>query len=485
MKRGQISFICFIPLLELLFSNNVRKELNFLKKNREYLVELKRIFEQKKEKRKNFRNLNVFIPKYSKIKWDIYPDGFFYFRRIRTLIYDQEPIRPLIPLKTNTIKWKNKVTYAFFKNFRKTIRIYPILVSETEKCLDITKSESFDIEKVKEVKSEVNKSNSSEKLLILEAFFGNIDDLNIPSSNTLTIIEIDNNYFIEKVSINKRNLFSIEEVNFYFDKKRNSILIIYNNKYPKIFRERTKIAVKVPFILRTLIDRALYLIQRGILSEINIFQKIEFLEFVAQFINPEEYSSLYRQTYFFITGYQRDIFDEIESKINLRERYDFLKETLLKKVVKWESYELAYLKKRNTIPSNTILDELPKIMDDIEEPKLELQEKLLLEFLVEKFVERVTIFDKEPIIIESRIPFGSVTRNEIITNINKWLAEKKLDTNIITESSLKEEHPPKIIKNLYRRGLVKIIDSERTVPKFYFVVNEKHDYIKKLIIEKH
>ncbi|NPD89696.1 MAG: hypothetical protein HGN29_13375, partial [Asgard group archaeon] len=76
---------------------------------------------------------------------------------------------------------------------------------------------------------------------------------------------------------------------------------------------------------------------------------------------------------------------------------------------------------------------------------------------------------------------GSITRNQIRTNINSWLKSKELQTNTFTDNELKKSMP-NVIYKLGVKELIVLDKKEKGRADFLICLNDKKEFIKKEIL---
>ena len=104
MDEIHVTYLQFIPLTELIYSDSVREPLKFLTSGLDLTKKIEQRYKRRREKKQietSHKVEDISIRNYSTLQWEWNNDGFNYYKSIRSLIFDQQPVRPLISLATN------------------------------------------------------------------------------------------------------------------------------------------------------------------------------------------------------------------------------------------------------------------------------------------------------------------------------------------------------------------------------------------------
>ena len=209
-SKIKLTFCFFVPLLEVIYEEKVRKPLDFLKTSEKTCKKLEYLYHLKKNKSnsENEEELKdvVFVPRIGNIKLSITTETYNYYIRVRQHICDNEPIRPLVSFQTNHIKWKDDYLDSSFLNARKKAEIYPSLAGcITKKVTLSTNEKAKDIEnRINKTLREINNQKLSEKKDLLEVVFEDYSKIFVTESDVLTIIEINSDIKYKEIFNTKK-----------------------------------------------------------------------------------------------------------------------------------------------------------------------------------------------------------------------------------------------------------------------------------------
>ncbi|MHA1221892.1 MAG: hypothetical protein ACTSP3_01275 [Candidatus Heimdallarchaeaceae archaeon] len=486
MDEYRISLFQFLPVIEALWNECLREPLDFLQSN---LNVSKVIYQSFKEKKHDIINNKIlpFVPQVGRLSWDLNKDYFIYLRNLKYLIQDNQPIRPVIPLSTPTIKWK-KIREVLKKSFNQNliVRVYPNLIGEIEKNYSINCSFSADsfpniLEKSKEI---FLQEQNQEKDRIMKAIFKETEGINLFLSDLLIIIESTVRNYQNLNLIN--SVFDTERIKGGWIKeiKHNYWLIIYGNPNPsKKLRERMKTAVKLPFMLRGLGRRIQYLLETGKEDYFSLKNKLSFYEFIISIINPDYYSSKDKFSFLLPKYYQRTIFSKIAELLQLEKLYSSIKNTIIKRIEKWEPYEqYSVLSKRNIV-LNQLREELSIKFRKYPSLNLSKKEIVILSLFRKEFLNQLNKEGVSLRYIERQDIFAGRTKNFLVENIKNWLYENGYELDLISQTELKAPYP-KLLKTLVDRDLLIKTPLSGKSGSYLYSLNLENEFIKKFVFEK-
>ena len=296
MNEIHITTIQYLPLIEIILSNNVREPLKFLENGSAITNTLESRFREKRQpkgkqevQQKEEKMKSIFIPTYSDFNWSWNNDGFNYYKSVRSLVFDKQPVRPLIPLSTRSLKWKIKDTEIDCLSATKKIELSPLLISKIKKKISMKIPKN--IEEIlptclSVIRKKCNQEKMEEVKRILTGIFTDVDQINIQTSDSMMFIEIGESVFERlKTKLNKSDLIKIKNTKIYVE-KHNKIYIIYEDLPNKLFRRRVFKVISLVLCLKFLIERTRILIDMGKLEELWLSRKANFLEFILASLNP-------------------------------------------------------------------------------------------------------------------------------------------------------------------------------------------------------
>ena len=92
----------YVPLIEILYEDNIRFPINFLKTKDGLCRKLEQLYFEKMDKKtKKSKQTILFVPYFGNLKIQILYDNYNYYRSTRIHVCDKEPIRPLVGFSSN------------------------------------------------------------------------------------------------------------------------------------------------------------------------------------------------------------------------------------------------------------------------------------------------------------------------------------------------------------------------------------------------
>ena len=489
MDEIHITFFQYIPLIDIVYSDNVRDGLVFFSNGLKTTAEIEKSY---KNRQKNSRYPagkakveEISIRNYSNLSWSWTGDGFNYYRNVRKQIFDNQPIRPLIALSTKSIKWIIDERNVNFLQATKRIELSNSLNGIIQK--KVTFKIQKDIRRVfhnylKLTVQQCNKEKGIELGRILRGVFKTSEGINVDISDTISCIEISKNNF-EKIilNFNKKAVIKSQGVFLYVD-GFNKIYIVYEKTPHKILRRRIIKVVSLVFGLKFLLRRMIYLLDYTF-QDLGLREKTDVIEYILSTLNPENYSSKDQRLDLLLNHYQRVIFNRLAAKIQIDTSFQHLKEKIKSKIEKTPTYEVCYLFARNNIFTNRLKNELTIELEEKLEPDLSFKEKIILDFFVVKYTQELEDEGLVQMQVTREQPLGLITRNHIRTNINNWLKKMNLPTGTFTETELKKKPLPDVISSLEKKDLVRIFKKVKGKADFHLYLNDENMFVKKRIYQ--
>lgn len=479
-SRVNITCCFFVPLLEVIFEDKIRKPLGFLKTSEKICTKLEQLYYKKKEKHKkedirDYNNL-VFVPKVGKINVSFTTESYNYYRLTRVDICNKEPIRPLIALTSAYRKWKMKEIDFKINNGRKRAEIYLSLAGSIKKkvSLEIHKRADNVEEKINQIIKLCNNKKPSEKKDLLDSVYTDYSNIHVRESDLLTIIEMNQN--IQQMlnfDISSKKYLLLDDMKIVF-LDFNKILLINIKNHSKLFIERIAQIITLVFFLKVLANRANEILDKNIFVDKHLEQKFEFYEYILAVLNPIVYSTV-DNLKILSNHYQRVLFTEAAQKLSLFKYTKRLEEKLIQKIKSWELREQVKFLSRDNKIINRLKLKYKLEREQIIEPALTEKERIILGYLLDKYkssIDNLGIVGKK---LQTPTPPGSVSRNEIRKEIKAWMRKTNSDPTIITDNELKE-HVPKPLVGLINKGLV-VKNPVKGRITFLFYLNEKDNYI--------
>ncbi|MHA1221975.1 MAG: hypothetical protein ACTSP3_01690 [Candidatus Heimdallarchaeaceae archaeon] len=497
MEEIHLYLYSFIPFVDIFYPKYSRNGLKFLIDGEKFIKNVEEEFQKIRKHKKNIQEDNekyknkdenitdIFILSYGNLKWKWYNDGYYYYRWVRPLMLDNQPIRPLIPIATRSINLKLDEKNIRVISKRKQIEISTILIAVLSRKVSstITNFCKDDFSLLRSITNKYKKEISEEKKRVLKALFKDSKIISTNISALLTIIECHEKNFKKLISnFNRRKIDTYKNKVYFYFEGYNKLYVIYKDEHKQIFRRRIIKAIIVAYTLRELLERINYLMDKNIIEELPLKEKIDFIEFILAVADPNNYSSL-EKIRLLPNIYQRVIFNTISEKIGLRKKFNILFDKIITKVKKMEQYELSIFLKRNNIFINRFKDNLRLISHEVREPKLSDKAKYLFLFFIDKFNEKVEELDNKFIQFkcDRNEPVVKLTTNMIREQINTWLKEKKLPISTITDRNLTPV-PSELIKELASKDLIIMKSSTAGKVKMYFYLNLRNEYVQKMLI---
>lgn len=479
MENIHISMKQYLPIVELFYNNKVREEFKFLRNNTKVKQRIRTMITAIKEPHQYPYYLGV-----GPLRWKKEKDNWFYFDALKEVIYKDITVRPLIPLRTKTINAKLDKPITEIKDYRKEVKLYPnlVLVIEYKYIIeksDITLHELKNI--IEAMKDQVCNQREAEVIKIQKSFFEETTDVPLKLSALHIFVEIPNNH--RNILLN--NTKELKHQQFLREceiSTPNSTLwyVIYKKNTPKVLRMRINEALNAPIMIKLLIRKLFFQLKNAICQQLNYEEKIEFLKYILASTNPEHYSSTLGYHYYIPFHYQRTI---VEFSFSLRkERTNFsrLLKALEKTVEKWE----AHLKNKIILGRSYVLSPLVDLLDLTEPlpvvPNLDGKERATLKFLIYTYKKGLEGDNTFNLRTPQKTYYGAVTANKIRENVNKWLDYTNQSKKVLVDSDFTPT-PPKILKELARKSLVKMKRSKSGRVSYYFYLNLENDYVQNQI----
>jgi len=481
MKENRINTYQFLPLVELLWDENIRKSLKLLQQNNKIGRTILEVMKTKKINQIEDVIL-PFIPTIGSLKWNISQDTYHYLLYNKHLIYDNQPVRPIVPLSTNAIRWEfESKLCSFQKNPILKVRLYPLL------CVEIERSTSFEshsvpsfLTQLKELSKICYTTQNDLKLKVFDGLFEEYSNINIPLSNLLLIVEtnLENYQSLDILD----NIFETKRLagSWIKEWKKNHWLIVYGNSSPNIkLRLRLKTAIKTAFMISCMIDRVDYLLSSRIDEELYLSKTLDVFDYIASVLNPQLYSANGIKSYLLPKYYQRKLFSEIMDNIKGLARFDNLKTKILDIVEKMDPYEQCTLLNKNSIGFNILKSELDFSFNKVVEPDLPERESVLLDFFINEFFEIQTPAELKHNILIQRKNYAGKRLNYIRENIKDWLKKRDKDESLISKHELKE-NPPELLIQLVKKDLIIMTEVEEDSRESYiYSLNVENPVIRK------
>ena len=480
-NRVNITCCFFVPLLEVIFEDQIRKPLDFLKTSEKICTKLEQLYYKKKEEheKEDIRDSNnlVFVPKVGNINISFTTESYNYYRLTRVDICNKEPIRPLIALTSAYRKWKMKEIDFEIYNGRKRAEIYLSLAGSIKKkaSLEIHNGSNNVEEKINQIIKLCNNKKPSEKKDLLDSVYTDYSDIYVRESDLLTIIEINQNIqqMLNFDTTSKRYLLLDGMKIIFLD--FNKILLINRKDHSKLFIERIAQTITLVFFLKVLADRANEILDKNIFVDKHIEQKFEFYEYILAVLDPMVYSTV-DNLKILPNHYQRVLFTEAAQKLSFLKYTKRLEDKIIKKIKSWELREQVKFLSRDNKLINRLKLKYKLEREQIIEPVLKEKERILLEYLLNKYKRSIDDLGIVGLKLHSPTPPGSVSRHKIRQEINAWMENRNIDPTIITESELKEPNPKPLV-GLINKGLIEFKKPEKGRITLLYYLNEKDEYI--------
>ncbi len=479
--NSKVTITCsfFVPLLEVPFEDQIRKELEFLTTSKKICAKLEQLYFQKKEKKlKNKPDNNViFIPKIGSVDISLKNENYNYYRLIREDVCSNEPIRPLVIFSTSYIKWKPKnIDFKTYQGQKKA-EIYLNLVGCITKKLSFNlHNNQTDIESnVNTIVRSINNKKSTEKRDLLNAVYNDITNIYVTESDLMTIVEVSEDQFY-KLSFQKkrRNSLVINGLKVCF-LDFNKIILVNSKKQSKLFIRRIIQTFTLVFSLKVLADRALKILDKNVFQDKQIEKKFEFYEYMLAVLDPNSYTTI-DNLKILPNHYQRILFNETAQRFSYFSYADKLEEKLILSMKSWELREqIKFLSRGNKIV-NRLRFKFKIERDQVTEPPLTTEERVVLRFLIDKYCSNIAVLGVVGKKLHTKTPIGSVSRNILREEINPWMKSKNIATSIIAQSAFRGTNP-KILERLINKGLVEFKKPEKGRTTLLYYLNENDSYI--------
>ncbi|MHA1401680.1 MAG: hypothetical protein ACTSQE_15120 [Candidatus Heimdallarchaeaceae archaeon] len=483
MQELRIHVFRYLPIIEILWDTDIRGFYSFLKSNKAVGEELKKYL--KVEDKSNFEK-EVFIPKLGFLKWNINRDGMIYYRTMEYLVESEQPFRPYIPLSTLSVKWKSlKTVIPEGYNSQFIISLFPQLVYELEKSFSILPETISNINDILvKTRSLCYKEETVERFNIFKSLFSPVKEIPVRMSDTFFIVESTIDTYKKTGLIS--NLFEAERVSRSWIKNidKNSWLIVYGNNKPHIKqRMRTINAIKICYILSVLRNRVKFLLDNRVDEQLNLLEKLEYIEFILSVLNPDYYSSKNTTTYYLPKDYQRFVFSEVQEKIKEKKHFENVFTKVQSIFNDWDCYTQSSIIYKRNVVMNSFKRNVAIDKGGIAKPNLTDREMMMLKFLIH-IVKKETPMDESYLTYFKRDKtIGAKSINYIRDNITEWLKDNAPEHVKISQNELKTQTPPKIMKSLEGKGLINITEKSETRTKRLYSINIEHPYVREELIK--
>ncbi len=484
MNEIYLTFYQFIPLIEITYSSELRDHLKFLAEGKTTARTIEKCYKNKKMCERSEDIKTAFLSTYSDLRWSWYDDGYNYYRNFRSFVFQNQPIRPLVPIISRTVKWKGTPTIDSKIVSTKKAEISPILIGRSIKKIILTKTDK----NVKDFESNLkvllrfcNVSKNKEKMYFLNGVFKETGDISIQDSDIITIIETDpqtyKNLDFTNQKISRIYYGGIELL--VHDMKQ--VYVIYKEKPPKILRKRVEKIISLFFSLKFLIQRATYLLSTDLFENMGIRDVSNIMEYFISSLNPSIYSSQNIPN-LLPKHYQRMLFKSLCKKMNLLNNFSYLLEKIKKKILEMPAYEASFFFNKKNIFTNDLRDKVILTLAKEPEPELTEKERLMLDFFVfqyKKELENDALYEFK---VQREIPLGCMTRNGIRKDIKRWLEVRGFPTNTFTDNELKKSPVADVINRLNKKDLIIITQVTKGRTDFLLSLNDENSFIVKLLL---
>ncbi len=484
MKEIYLTFYQFIPLIEIAYSQELRDHLKFLAEGKTTAKTIENSFKNKKICETSEDIKTAFLSTYSNLRWSWYDDGYNYYRNFRSFIFQNQPLRPLVPIISRTIKWKRTPKIDSKIASTKKAELSPILIGRSIKKVILKKTDK----NVKNFKSNLklllrfcNESKNKEKMSFLNGVFKDTRAISIQDSDIITFIETDPQTYKSLDFANQKI------IRIYYggiellvhDMKQ--VYVIYKEKPPKVLRKRVEKIVSLVFSLKFLIQRATYLLSADLLENMGIRTISNVLEYFISSLNPSIYSSQSIPN-LLPKHYQRMLFKSFCRKMNLLSNFSFLFEKIKKKILDMPTYEASFFFRKKNIFTNDLRDKVTLTLAEEPEPELTEKERLMLNFFVHKYKEELeddALYDFK---VQRKITLGTMTKNTVRKKINIWLGDQGFPANTFTDNELKKAPVADVIGRLNLKDLIIIEPVQKGRADLHLSLNEANKFIVKLLL---
>jgi len=479
-----LTFYQFIPLIEITYSPELRDHLKFLAEGNTTAKTIEKSYKNRKICETSEDIKTAFLSTYSDLRWSWYDDGYNYYKNLRSFIFQKQPLRPLVPIISRTIKWKGTPTIDSKIVSTKKAELSPILIGRSIKKIILTKTDknikNFE-SNLKTLLSFCNKSKNKEKMSFLNGVFKETGAISIQDSDIITIIEIDSQTYKHLDFTNQK----ITRIYYggitLLVHNLKQVYVIYKEKPPKVLRKRVEKIVSLVFSLKFLIQRATYLLSTDLLEKMGIRAVSNVMEYFLSSLNPSIYSSQNIPN-LLPKHYQRMLFKSLCRKMNLLNNFSHLLEKIKKKILDMPAYEASFFFRKKNIFTNDLRDKVILTLAEEPEPELTEKERLMLDFFVYQYKKELDDDDLYNFKVRRKKTLGSMTRNFIRQNINLWLEVKGFPTNTFTDNELKKTPVADVISRLNKKDLIIIDQVEKGKADLHLSLNEANKFIEKLLV---
>ncbi len=484
MNEIYLTFYQFIPLIEIAYSPELRDHLKFLAEGNTTAETIEKSYKNKKICETSEDIKTAFFSTYSDLRWSWYDDGYNYYRNFRSFIFQKQPLRPLVPIISRTIKWKGTPTIASKIVSTKKAELSPILIGRSIKKIILKKTDK----NVRDFESNLklllrfcNKSKNKEKMCFLNGVFKETGSISIQDSDIIAIIETDPLTYKNLDFTNQKIIRIYYGGIELFVHDMNKVYVIYKEKPPKVLRKRVEKIVSLFFSLKFIIQRATYLLSTDLLENMGIRAVSNLMEYFLSSLNPSIYSSQNIPN-LLPKHYQRMLFKSLCRKMNLLNSFSYLFEKIKKKILDMPAYEASFFFKKKNIFTNDLRDKVILTLAKEPEPELTEKERLMLDFFVSQYkkeLENDALYDFK---VRRKKTLGTMSRNFIRQNINLWLEVKGFPIDTITDNELKKTPVADVISRLNKKDLIIIDQVEKGKAELHLSLNEANKFIEKLLL---
>jgi len=479
-----LTFYQFVPLIEITYSSELRDYLRFLAEGGTTSRTIEESFKNKKMSETADDIKTAFLATYSDLRWSWYDDSFNYYKNFRSLIFQRQPLRPLVPLISRTVKWKGTPQIDSKIASTKKAEISPILIGRSIKKIILKKT----AKNINDLQSNLkllnrfcNNNKNKEKMCFLNGVFKETSAIRVQDSDIITIIETDpqtyKNLDFPNQKIGRVYYRGIE----FFVHDLKQVFVIYKEKPPKVLRKRVEKIISLVFSLKFLIQRATYLLSTDLLENMGIRNVSNVLEYFLASLNPSVYSSQ-NVPNLLPKHYQRMLFKSFCKEMNLLKNFSHLLEKIKKKILNMPAYEASFFFNRKNIFTNDLRDRVILTLAEEPEPKLTDTDRAMLDFFVYHYKKELDDEGLYNFKVRREKKLGSMSRNFIRKNMKRWLEVKGCPADTFTDTELKKAPVADVFRRLQNKDLIVIDKVDKGKVDFLLSLNEENNFIKKLVL---
>jgi len=478
-NRIKVSCSFFVPLLEVIYEDKIRKPLEFLSSSKSICKKLEQLYFLKKGGMRSIKSPNnaIFVNRVGSINICLNNESYNYYRLAREDVCNNEPIRPFVSFTSSYKKWRPEATSFNVFNGRKKAEIYLSLVGNIVKkfSYDLNNNKTDILGTVTEITRLFNKEKSYEKKDILKAVYSDFSDIHVKESDLLTILEL-NESTMKKIDYdNKKSKNLILDGMKIIFADFNKIILICSKEHSNLFIERVSKTISLVFFLKVLARRVMEILDMNVFDNKHIERKFEFYEYILSVLDLNIYSSI-DNLKILPNHYQRILCRKTAEKLSYDKYIKTLENKTILKIKSWELREQIKFLSRNNKIVNRLRLKYKIERDQITEPVLTEKERIVLDFLLDKYwsdISHLGVVGKK---LHTFTPIGSVSRNILKEEINLWMKSKNIDTSKIVQSEFKESNP-RILVGLINKGLVEFKKPEKGRTQLLYYLKENDNYI--------